>query len=138
MTTSRLVYGLASLLAASTLFACSADAGDPATGSTASALDTPPVPPEPGPLPDPPTPVPPQPGFACGTVSCDASTQYCLHTVGGVRPGPGHPNGSFACKSIPPTCTAAPSCACIAPFGPRPFLCSGDASTGMTVTLLAP
>lgn len=48
--------------------------------------------------------------FACGSLVCNLSTQYCQVTTSDVA---GTPDG-FTCLSLPATCTAGADCTCLA------------------------
>ncbi len=56
----------------------------------------------------PPTPVPPGQLFACGTILCDAGTQYCQRSLSDVPPI----TESDACLPLPASCAHTASCAC--------------------------
>lgn len=51
--------------------------------------------------------------FSCGTLSCDARTQYCEYFVGGQADTNGEATTSYTCMAIPEACLPAPSCACL-------------------------
>lgn len=69
---------------------------------------------------------PPPPGpcvsFECGSSFCDATAQYCSHSISDIG---GEPD-SYGCVPYPAGCA---SCECLG--GNE---CTGDASTGITVT----
>jgi hypothetical protein len=117
--------GIAACLVAASLLGCSAEAGETA-GSQSEAVDAP----------GDPTAAPAAGSFACGTLTCDASKQFCQHVVGGAyRPGYA---GTYTCVDAPASCStsAALTCACVRPH-PGPARCS-ESNGDVTVTILAP
>lgn len=76
----------------------------------------------------------PAPCFSCGPeLQCPQDTDYCSVVIG----GPAGSEPSYSCAEIPEACTAEPSCECLDGEG-LPGDCSGDAETGITITLAAP
>lgn len=51
--------------------------------------------------------------FACGELSCDATTQYCLEWTGGIPDTAGEAVVTFSCEPIPEGCLDTPTCACL-------------------------
>jgi len=52
--------------------------------------------------------------FACGSMSCTASSQFCYIFSGGPPPPPdASPGGGGQCDPIPAACKSTPTCACI-------------------------
>ena len=76
----------------------------------------------------------PAPCFSCGDeLQCPLDTDYCSVVIGGT---PGS-EPSYACAEIPEACRPEPTCECLDGEG-LPGECSGDAESGITVTLAAP
>jgi hypothetical protein len=68
-------------------------------------------------------------GSACGPYLCSAD-EYCEHGVGGAPPGV----NTYACKPLPSSCAAGPTCTCVA-NEPCGFDCQQDPGSGaLTVT----
>jgi hypothetical protein len=61
--------------------------------------------------------------FTCGSLTCDAVTQYCNHSVSDVG---GEPDG-YGCNDYP--ASGCRSCSCLP--GNE---CTGDPASGITVT----
>ncbi len=63
--------------------------------------------------------------FVCGTLTCDAATQFCLHD-----PDIQDPTAPpYACMPLPSNCGSAPSCGCLSASCGS---CSGQGPTGLT------
>ena len=72
----------------------------------------------------------PAPCFSCGDeLQCVLDSEVCNVTLGGIG------GMTYACSPLPDECGGEPSCDCI-PAGPG--TCSGDAETGITVTIATP
>jgi hypothetical protein len=69
--------------------------------------------------------------IACGTVYCDAATEYCLEDPGCNEPS------SYRCQPIPEECLAALSCECLEDEEQLPS-CSGGAESGFELRSYAP
>lgn len=66
----------------------------------------------------------------CGDeLQCVLDSEVCNVTLGGIG------GMTYACSPLPDECGGEPSCDCI-PAGPG--TCSGDAETGITVTIATP
>ncbi|HEY2518112.1 MAG TPA: hypothetical protein VGI39_44890 [Polyangiaceae bacterium] len=51
--------------------------------------------------------------FACGSLTCDGTSEYCQVSEGGVVKPDGGANVSYACQAIPASCTNDVTCSCI-------------------------
>ena len=51
--------------------------------------------------------------FTCGNKSCEVGGEYCEATTGGAAGPNGQPSISYACKSLPGSCSADECCTCI-------------------------
>ena len=66
--------------------------------------------------------------FGCGAQRCDIATQYCQRMHGGAAPPEGLSGVYESCVALPtPDCTLV-----------GPYQCTGDAKTGITVSVFAP
>ncbi len=77
--------------------------GNPCTAAGAGASVT-----TLGPCAKPPPTVPPGQLFACGTILCDAATQYCQRAFNDVPPPP----ETDTCLPLPKSCARTSSCSC--------------------------
>ena len=51
--------------------------------------------------------------FACGSLTCDGTKEYCQVSEGGAVKPDGGGNVSYACQPIPASCAADVTCSCI-------------------------
>jgi hypothetical protein len=65
--------------------------------------------------------------IACGSATCDGTTEYCLYTPGCIEKPDGATNRSFVCTPIPSACVESTNtCQCILESINKEFGSSGD------------